>query len=234
MYESRPSLETRRLDDDHRVVGPSSPDSRNESTALGGSASKLLSPSSQSSTKSVVAMCPTTRWGRSEKYSVEGVIPCRERVFPSTRDALCGLHEHRLLGGELLDLLFVHHLNLSSGARTAGPPAIAHCRFDGLRPSGAGHPPGIADRECGPRGGGPHSKTTGRDQSRLIMAWTSISKSWYSSPLTSTTTCLIVPPVNAHGRRARVVVGYRRSAVAADVQALAAQRELAELGAPCP
>jgi hypothetical protein len=43
-------------------------------TAFGGSSAKLLGPVAQSSTNAPVVMCPTTRSGRSEKYSVEGLM----------------------------------------------------------------------------------------------------------------------------------------------------------------
>ena len=76
-------LKTRLLKHTTASSGASSPGSRNASTALGGSSSKLLSPSAQRSTKSAVVMCPTIRFGRSEKYSVDGVTSVNVRVVPS-------------------------------------------------------------------------------------------------------------------------------------------------------
>ena len=56
------------------------------------------------------------------------------------------------------------------------------------------------------------------------------SRSMYGSPLTSTATRRIVPPVKRHGCVARVVLGDAGAAVAPDAEALAGDHELAGLG----
>ena len=66
--------------------------------------------------------------------------------------------------------------------------------------------------------------------SRISIAAASRSRSTYGSPLTSTATRLIVPPVKRYGPLAGVVVGDRLAAVAADAEALAGDHELAGLG----
>ena len=64
----------------------------------------------------------------------------------------------------------------------------------------------------------------------MSIACASRSRSTYGSPLTSTATRLIVPPVKRHGAVAGVVVGDAGAAVAADAEALAGDHELAGLG----
>src|ERR1035437_7042787 len=63
--------------------GVSSSPSRKEITALGGSAAKLFSPLSHSSTNCCALICPTTRCGRSEKNSVAGARPWKVTWSPS-------------------------------------------------------------------------------------------------------------------------------------------------------
>src|SRR5215204_1294102 len=65
--------------------------------------------------------------------------------------------------------------------------------------------------------------------SRLIIASASRSRSTYSRPETSTTTRWIVPPTNAPGSAARVVVGDGLAAVPAHVETFTRERELARL-----
>ncbi len=66
--------------------------------------------------------------------------------------------------------------------------------------------------------------------SRMIMSWASRSRSTKGSPLTSTATRSIVPPVNAVGGLSRVVVSDRFAGVASHEEARASDREGAQLG----
>src|SRR5271169_1814762 len=63
--------------------GSLSPGSENDRTAFGGLSAKLLSPAGQLATKWADDMCPTSRWGRSAKYSVDGDRPCSVMVSRS-------------------------------------------------------------------------------------------------------------------------------------------------------
>ena len=87
--------------------GGLSPGSANDRTAFGGLSAKLLSPCCPvGDERRLDNMCPTSRWGRSAKYSVDGDRPCNVMV-PRSLVMLAGgldeqcLHVLKLLLGDL-------------------------------------------------------------------------------------------------------------------------------------
>ena len=64
------------LDDHHRILGRPVTRLRERQDGVRGLSAKLLSPAGQLATNWADDMCPTSRWGRSAKYSVDGDTPC--------------------------------------------------------------------------------------------------------------------------------------------------------------